>query len=265
MMKKWSHVLMLGLVCTLPVSALASIKVSNVASQFTYTPVKPKEQNLTQTIDFGFANTTGNTETLNFNGKYTAGYTTTGLNEKPMSLYFDTRAYLTKDQRVTTNEEYSIKVDLEHHLSDTWISYLYTRWLRNRFKNFQNKYQLGLGAGKTLFKNKKIALIAKLGMASNIEQYSNGQSRQNFHSLTQYLQYENTLNTHSRFFMKTGASENIDAFSKDYEVMAVVGLNFSLTEALYMVVEEEVSYDALPPVGFKKRDSKSIIRVGYTF
>ena len=220
---------------------------------------------LQQGINLGFANTTGNTETLNLNGKYTLGYSTEGYASKTLNMAFNASAYLTKSNDVTDNEEYSVNLGLEQYITDNnWLAYANASWLRNTFRNFDNKFLIGAGIGKELFNDKQQTLTAKLGIAYNIEQYTNNQSDHKFTSLTEYIEYDNKLNKTSLLYIRLGASQNFDDFN-DYEVLAVAGFNFVVAENLNVTIEEEIRYDKIPPIGFDTTDTKSIVRIGYTF
>jgi len=220
---------------------------------------------LQQGINLGFANTTGNTETLNLNGKYTLGYSTEGYASKILNIAFNASAYLTKSNDVTDNEEYSLNLGLEQYITDNnWLAYANASWLRNTFRNFDNKLLIGAGVGKELFNDNQHILKAKVGIAYNIESYTNNQNDHKFTSLTEYIEYDNILNKTSLLYIKFGASENFDDFN-DYELLAVAGFNFTVAENLNVTIEEEVRYDKIPPVGFNTTDTKSIVRVGYSF
>jgi len=122
-----------------------------------------------------------------------------------------------------------------------------------------------MGVGKELFRNAQHSLKVKIGTAYNIEDYSNNQEQKEFASLNEYIEYTNQLNTVSNLYVKLGSMQNFEDFSHDYEVLGVIGFNFAIAENISLSIEEEVKYDALPPVGFKKTDTKSIVRVGYNF
>lgn len=241
------------------------VEVSDVGDKYGYSSDTVKVGELVQSIDLGFANTTGNTNTLNFNGKYTFGYARKGYNDQPLHMGFNISAFRTEDESQITNEEYSAKVYLDQELQNKWLVYTFADWLRNEFRNFDNKVTVGAGIGKILLDDGKQVLKAKLGLAYNSEAYSNAQLTKTFTSLTQYIEYKNTLNETSKFYVHAGASENFDDLSSDYELTGVIGLDFIVSTDLHVIIEEEVTYDAVPPVGFKKTDTKSIIRLGYKF
>jgi len=247
-------------------SAVAAdeVKVADVEAQYSAKSSVKASDELKQSINLGFSNTTGNTDTLNLNGKYTMSFTTVGYDNEALKVGFDASAFVSKNNDVKDNEEYIANLGLEQYITDGWLGYASINWLRNEFRNFDNKFAVGAGIGKELFNNGQHSLKAKLGVAYNIEQYSNNQADHKYTSLNEYLEYNNKLNDVSNLYIKVGASENFDDFG-DYEVLAVAGLNFAVSENLSVTIEEEVRYDKIPPVGFDTTDTKSIVRVGYNF
>jgi len=241
------------------------VKVSDVSDMYEYTAETVKVGEMLQKIDLGFANTTGNTNTLNFNGKYTFGYAQEGYHAQPLYLGFNMSAFRTEDEKKTTNEEYSVKLYVDQSLMSNWLVYTFTHWLRNEFRNFDNKWTLGTGIGKVLLDEGNQSWRMKLGVAYNREEYSNTQDTDTFASLTQYIEYKNKLNENSKLYVHVGASENFQDLSGDYELTGVIGLDFTVGQDLHVILEEEVTYDAVPPVGFNKTDTKSIVRLGYSF
>jgi putative salt-induced outer membrane protein len=241
------------------------VKISDAIDGYAYSVDTIKVGEVIQSIDLGFANTTGNTNTLNFNGKYTFAYARKGYDDKTLHIGFNTSAFRTEDDSQITNEEYTSKLHLDQVFENKWLVYTFVSWLRNEFRNFDNKWVTGVGIGKVLFDDENHVWKAKVGVAYNHEDYSNEQTTETFTSLTQYLEYTNSLNTTSKLYLKAGASENFEDFSNDYELLGVLGLDFVVSTNLHVIIEEEVSYNAVPPVGFKKTDTKSIIRLGYTF
>lgn len=241
------------------------VKVSDVEAEYTNNKKVEAVSELKQSINFGFANTTGNTDTLNLNGKYTMTFTTVGYNDQALKVAFDASAFVTKNDGTKDNEEYTANLGLEQNILDGWFGYTSLNWLRNKFTNYDNKLVLGAGIGKEIFNDGKHSLKAKLGVAYNIENYSNDQDGRKFASLNEYLEYNNKLNATSSLYVKLGAMQNFKRFSEDYEFLVVAGLNFDVAENLSVTIEEEIRYDALPPVGFNETDTKTIIRVGYKF
>lgn len=258
----------LSIISALMLSAAAmadeEIKVSDVEAQYSSKSNVKVSNELKQSINLGFSNTTGNTDTLNLNGKYDMSFSTVGYAGQTLKVGFDASAFVTENNDVKDNEEFTANLGLEQYITDSWLGYASLNWLRNEFRNFDNKFAIGAGIGKELFNDGKHTFKVKLGVAYNIEQYSNAQEDHKYTSLNQYLEYNNKLNDVSNLYVKVGAAENFDDF-EDYEVLTVAGLNFAVAENLSVTLEGEVRYDKIPPVGFDTTDTKTIVRVGYNF
>ena len=253
-----------ALLLTATALTAADVKIDDVKGKYGSNPDIKASKELKQHIDFGFANTTGNTETLNLNGKYEASYLMPGYAGRDLSWMFDASVYLTKNDGVKDNEEYAANFAVEQKFAGKWFGYASLRWLRNAFRNFDSKTFLGAGVGNELYNDGQHRFEVKLGVAYNLEQYSNTQPDHDFTSFTQYAEYNNQLNKTSLLYLKAGASENFSDFN-DYEVMGVIGLTFDVAERLSVTLEGEVRYDHIPPVGFDTTDTKSIVRIGYSF
>ncbi len=185
---------------------------------------------------------------------------------KKLKVGFDTSAFLSKNDSITSNEEYTANLGLEQYITDGWLGYAAINWLRNPdFKNFDNKFAIGAGIGKELFNDGQHSLKAKLGVAYNIQQYADATEDAKFGSLNEYFEYVNKLNQTSTLFIKVGASENFDDFKNDYEILTSAGFNFSVAENISVTIEEEIFYDKIHPGTGKSTDTKSIVRVGYNF
>jgi len=242
------------------------IIISDVEAQYSGKSYIEVSEQLVQNINLGFSNTTGNTDTLNVNGKYTAAFTTTGLLNKKLKVGFDTTAYLTKNDSIVNSEEYTANLGVEQFISETWLGYGSVNWLRDsKFKNFDNKFTVGTGVGKELFNNGTQSFKIKLGLAYNIEQYADDTEELKFASLNEYIEYNYQLNPVSNFYIKVGAMEDIQDFSNNYEILTVAGLNFSVSKNISVTIEEEIRYDNMHPGTENDTDTKTIARVGYTF
>jgi putative salt-induced outer membrane protein YdiY len=236
----------------------------NVAGSYDMTGTVEAKKPLEQKIDIGFANTTGNTDTLNLNAKYALLGLTEGYAGRELKFSFDAGVYLTENDGTRDNEEYTLNAAAEQMLEDEWLLYGTIRWLRNTFRNYDSKTFVGIGVGKKLIDTPKHLFTIKFGVAYNDEVFSDGQPDRNFGSLTEYAEYRYRFSDKNEAYIQVGASENFDNFD-DYEILSVLGVDVALNNTLHLVVEEEIRYDNVPPVGFKKTDTKSIVRIGYLF
>jgi len=243
-----------------------TVALSDVEAQYSGKSSVTAGDELKQSINLGFSNTTGNTDTLNLNGKYDMSFTTVGYDDQKLKVGFDTSAFISKNDSVTSNEEYTANLGLEQYVTESWLGYASINWLRNPdFKNLDNKFSVGAGIGTELFNDGQHSLKVKLGIAYNIQQYADATADAEFASLNEYLEYVNILNKTSTLFIKVGASENFDDFQNDYEVLTSAGFNFTVAENLSVTIEEEILYDKVHPGTSKATDTKSIVRVGYNF
>ncbi|MBN2250071.1 MAG: DUF481 domain-containing protein [Campylobacterales bacterium] len=256
---------MIILLMFIGVASAEQIKLSNVETQYGVNKNMKATKELTQSIQVGFANTTGNTDTLNLNGRYRISFTIPGYKDKDLLVAFDSTAFLTENNDTRDSEEYTANFGLEQSITDGWLSYASINWLRNTFTNYDNQFAIGAGIGKELYNDGRHVFKAKLGVAYNIEDYSNAQENKRFGSLNHFFEYNNKLNATNNLYVKLGAMENFEDFSDDYRFTAVAGLIFAVAENMSVSIEEELRYDALPPIGFDKTDTKSIVRIGYDF
>jgi putative salt-induced outer membrane protein YdiY len=258
-----------SLLTLVALSSVASAEVAtttDVESKYTNKGKVEASEELRQSVNLGFSSTTGNTETVNVNGRYDFSFMTTGYDNNPLKVAFDASAFFTENNKVKSNEEFVSNLGLEQMLGNGWLGYTGLTWLRNPdFRNYDNKFAVGVGIGKELYNDGQHRFVAKLGTAYNIEDYANNQATEKFASLNEYLEYNNALNKISNLYLKVGAMQNFEDFKEDYEVVGVLGVNFAVGENINLSIEEEVAYDHLPAIGFQKTDTKSIVRLGYNF
>jgi len=236
----------------------------NVAAKYDTSVSIDAPKPLAQSIDFGFANTTGNTDTFNLNAKYKLTSLRKGYKEYALKLSFDASVYVTENDGIRDNEEYTINTAVEQMFANEWLAYATVRWLRNVFRNYDSKTFVGIGVGKILIDTKKYLFKLKVGVAYNDEIYSNTQPDEQFASVTEFIEYRYHLNRKNDAYILAGASENMED-GNDYEILTVAGVDVALNETLHLVVEEEIRYDNVPPSGYEKTDTKTIVRFGYTF
>jgi putative salt-induced outer membrane protein YdiY len=242
-----------------------AVKLTDVEAKYNATAKVEASKALKQHIGLGFANTTGNTDTLNFSFEYDFTYTTVGINDQELKVAFDSSAYISENDDVRDNEEYKAWLRLEQVISNDWFGYISARWLKNEFRNYDSKTGLGIGIGKDVYKDATQELKLALGVSYNFEQYTDNTPDEDFAALTQYLQYTNELNDISSLYLKLGALENFEDFSNDYELSMVAGVKFAIAQSLNLSIEAEIDYDALPSDGYDKTDTKTLIKLGYDF
>ena len=261
---KVSTLLFTSIALLTPVSAEDT--VTDVEAKYSNNSKVEASDELKQSLNLGFSNTTGNTKTLNVNGKYALSFISNGFQNNSLKTAFDASGFFTENNNIKNNEEYLANLGLEQMLGRGWLGYTGVNWLSNPdFRNYDNKIAIGLGVGKELYNDGQHLFTAKLGVSYNIEDFSNDQDTEEFGALNEYLEYANQLNTISKLYIKVGSMQNFDNFSNDYEVLGIVGVNFAVAENINLSLEGEALNDNLPALGFKKTDTKTIVRLGYNF
>jgi len=219
-----------------------------------------------QSVRFGFSHITGNVETLNLNAKYAMSVIVDGYGNQPLKFALLSSAYFSKGNDKKSNEEYFVDLGMEQVIYDGWLGYMATNWFRNpHFRNYNHKISFNTGIGKELLTDNINSFKLKLGVAYNIEDYSSNKETERYGSINGYIEYKNKLNENSNFNIKLGSMKNFSNTDKDYEALAVIGIDFSVTKNINIMVEEELHYDALPTGGLEKFDSKSMMTIGYHF
>ena len=276
------YILSLGVITSLS-SFLMADTVGDIDAEMSSTDIAGKysseakealvtaSETLKQNIKFGSANTSGNSETQNINGKYDMSFSNEGLFNELMKVKFDISGFVAKSDKKRVNEEYSSNLGFEQIIGDGWLAYTSALWFKNNFKNLDRKLSFGAGIGNEIFKTDKQSLTFKIGAGYNIENYIikadfDGEllSSRKFGSLNEYIEYNYQFNTTNQFFLKLGASENFEDIAKDYDILTSLGFNFSIAENLSISLTQEITFDAIP-VGDKKTDTKTIVSLGYNF
>jgi len=217
-----------------------------------------------QHIGAGYSSTSGNTHTSSFNAKYTFSHNTQFYALSKMSYTLEASAFMAKDHETRTAEEYKIFFNAKQPLPKKWLSYLSIGWLKNDFQNFSNKVDLSIGLGKILLGDTKQSLTVKLGPAVNYEAYTSG-GNNSYTSLNEYIEYQRRIRKENKFYIKVGAKENFADMKEDYELNSLIGLQTAIVDRLDLTIEYNAFYDHLPSEGFKKTDTKTVVRLGYDF
>jgi len=254
---------------------LLSLSTFCTASQFKSSNVEKKyflkneleiDEKLKQNLRFGFSSTTGNAETMYFNGKYTLSFTQSGYRNLPLKFSLLSNAYFNKSKNKKRNEEYLIDVGLEQVLYKKWLGYMFARWLKSpNIQKYNHKISANFGIGNKIIDNDDHSLKIKIGIAHHAENYSTDKDTKRYESLNEYIEYHNKINENSDINIKLGTIQNLSDLSNDYEMLGVIGFDFAISKNIRLTIEEELHYEAIPTEGLEKLNSKSLMSLGYLF
>ncbi len=246
-------------------SFLASDNVKYMKQYYVHHKTLPISDDLAKNIAFGLTATSGTTNTLNVNGRFRTFVSFEGIEGEPFKILFDSKAYLSKSNHKKNNEEYRIDINFEQSFGSSWLVYGAFSWLRNTFKNYDAYFTYNIGIGKSLINDESHLLTLKFGLGYNKEIYSNEQVAKTYLSFNQYLEYHYKLSKQDYFYIKIAVLENIEDFSKDYEILSVLGFDFMLGDNFSFSIEQEIYYDALRPEGDHTVDTRTVAKIGYRF
>ena len=256
-----SILLFLSTFCT-----ASQFKSSNVEKKYFLKNELKIDENLKQNLHFGFSSTTGNTETMYFNGRYTLSFTQSGYHDLPLKFSLLSNAYFNKSKNKKRNEEYLIDMGLEQILYRKWLGYVFARWLKSpNIQKYNHKISANFGIGNKIIDNDNHSLKIKIGIAHNTENYSSSKATRRYESMNEYIEYSNKINENSNLNIKLGTIQNLSNISNDYEMLSVIGFDFAISENISLTIEEELHYNAIPTQGLEKINSKSLMSLGYLF
>ena len=110
------------------------------------------------TGEFGFVNTTGNTESVAMNAKL--NFIRTG---KRWRHRFSGTALMTSEDGETDNERYTMEVQSDHKINEkAWLFGAF-RWDADKFGSYDPQVSLTAGYGRQLMKSEKHGLKAEIG------------------------------------------------------------------------------------------------------
>ncbi|CAA6808495.1 MAG: Unknown protein [uncultured Campylobacterales bacterium] len=213
-----------------------------------------------QNLEVGFVNTNGNTKTTNLNAKYILKNSFSDID-----YTFDIGTFSSKAEGETTAENYFANLNVEEEISNGWLGYAKLGWEKDRFRGFEGRYTAGLGVGKILLEDETQKLDIKIGLSYNHDHFTNDLGSSSYGALNESINYTNKLSETSDFYASVSSWQNLDDISDDYEVKSIAGVKYRLSTNLSLNAEINVDYDALPVPDTEKTDTKTIVKLSYSF
>lgn len=175
--------------------------------------VKPWEG----TGEFGFVNTTGNTETVALNLKLNFVRTTETWRHR-----FSGTALMTSEDGINDNERYTMEVQSDRRISEkSWLFGSF-RWDADKFGSYDPQLSLTAGYGRQLMKSEKHELKGEIGAGyRKLEERESGDSSSE--AIARFLlddswqMFASTLWT-NRLLVESGSSNTFSQFNTDLTV-----------------------------------------------
>ena len=209
------------------------------------------------TGEFGFVNTTGNTESVAMNLKLNFVRTTDRWRHR-----FSGTALVTSEDGNTDNERYTVEIQSDRSLSE--ISWLFgvLRWDADKFGSYDPQVSVTTGYGRQLMKSEKHELKGEIGAGwRKLEERVTGNSSSE--AIARFLlddswQVFKTTKWTNRVLVETGSSNTFTQFNTELAV--------SMTDRFAIKLGFEARHNtSIPPGETEKTDTITSANLVYNF
>ena len=207
--------------------------------------------------EFGFVNTTGNTESVAMNLKLNFVRTTDRWRHR-----FSGTALFTSEDGNTDNERYTVEVQSDRALSE--VSWLFGsfRWDADKFGSYDPQVSLTAGYGRQLMKSEKHELKGEIGagyrkLEERLSGYSSSEAIARFLLDDSWQVFKTTVWT-NRLLVEAGSSNTFTQFNS--------GLAVSMTDRFAIKLGFEARHNTtIPPGDEEHTDTITSANLVYNF
>jgi len=195
----------------------AGVLILSAASVFAQDEEEAEVKPWEGTGEFGFVNTTGNTESVALNLKLNFVRTTEKWRHR-----FSGTALMTSEDGNKDNERYTMEVQSDRSLNEkSWLFGSF-RWDADKFGSYDPQLSLTAGYGRQLMKSEKHELKGEIGagyrkLEERISGDSSGEAIARFLLDDSWQVFESTAWT-NRLLVETGSSNTFTQFNTDLTV-----------------------------------------------
>jgi putative salt-induced outer membrane protein len=211
----------------------------------------------TGTGEFGFVNTTGNTESVALNAKLNFV-----LTQERWRHRFSGTALNTSENGIDDNERYTTEVQSDRKLSEkSWLFGAF-RWDADKFGAYDPQMSLTAGYGRQLMKSEKHELIGEIGagwrkLEERVTGFSSTEAIARFLLDDSWQIFTSTLWT-NRLLIESGSSNTFTQFN--------TGLAVSMTERFALKLGFEARNNSrIPPGDTENTDTITSANLVYNF
>jgi len=236
---------------------LAACLVSSTVSVFAQEPEEETVDPWEGTGEFGFVNTTGNTQSLALNAKL--NFIRTG---KKWRHRFTGTALLTTEDGTTDNERYTIEVQSDRKINEkSWLFGAF-RGDSDKFGSYDPQLSVTTGYGRQLMKSEKHELKGEIGAGyRKLEETVSGDTSTDLIArflLDDTWQVFKTTVWTNRLLVESGSSNTFTQFN--------TGLAVSMTDRLAIKLGFEARNNTtIPPGDSESTDTITSANVVYNF
>jgi len=248
------HIMMRSLVKMAMVGCLI-LSVNNVFAQDA--EEEENTRNWEGAGEFGFVNTTGNTESTALNMRLNFL-----LNREKWRHRFTATALMTSEDGINDNERYTAEIQSDRNLNEkSWLFGSF-RWDADKFGSYDPQLSLTAGYGRQLMKSEKHELKGEVGagyrkLEERLSGDSSSEAIMRFLLDDSWQVFKTTLWT-NRLLVETGSSNTFTQFN--------TGLTVAMTDAFAVKLGFEARNNSrIPPGDSDKTDTITSVNLVYNF
>ncbi|UCF68588.1 MAG: DUF481 domain-containing protein [Acidobacteriota bacterium] len=219
------------------------------------------ERPWSDTAEFSFINTTGNSESTNvaFSNKFIYNWTDSDLTVTALALRTESSTFarrregdvvvVDKTSQVTT-ETYALDGKYRRNISDRFLWYVGAGWNKNEPAGINSRYYVSPGIGYRFFEDDKHSLVGEFGVTYTDETYvkplAPGQPEGNSYlGARGFLGYHRVLSESATFDTELELLQNLDE-TDDMRARWLTSVTASVTQKVALKASYMVLYDAEP-------------------
>lgn len=207
--------------------------------------------------EFGFVNTTGNTESTALNARLEFIKTTESWRHR-----FTATALMTSEDGIQDNERYTAEAQSDRSLNEkSWLFGSF-RWDSDKFGSYDPQMSLTAGYGRQLMKSEKHELKGEIGAGyRKLEERVSGNSEEEMimrFLLDDTWQVFSTTTWTNRLLVESGSSNTFTQFNS--------GLAVAMTDKFAVKLGFEARYNTqIPPGDTEDLDTITSVNLVYNF
>jgi putative salt-induced outer membrane protein len=211
---------------------------------------EPADKKWKDVAEFLFVQTSGNTDVRTLAFSNMLEYTFS----EPLKGVWNISALDSETDGEQTAERYYTDLRLDYLFTDHIYAYILGSWLKDEFAGFDNRYNIGPGAGYKILIGPKHFLLAEAGLGYAHEDYV-VEDDQAFMEGRAYGKYEYAFTEKNRFLLGSEYLQDFDDTS-NYKSNSEAAVISALTDILSLKVSYEVRFQNRPiPSDLEKTDT----------
>ncbi|WP_069471251.1 DUF481 domain-containing protein [Candidatus Marithrix sp. Canyon 246] len=206
--------------------------------------------------EFGFTQTSGNTDTQNIIGKLGINYL-----KQSWEHQFNIASLRAEDSNKLTAESYGLKFQSNYKWSETQYWFNRIKYEDDRFSGYDYQTSISTGYGFNVFKTKMTSLSLDIGIGFRQSQLIGATDAEQEPIAVAKIDYSKKIGSHTTFTQDF----SIDAGSENIHSEANTGLKVSITDTIAMKFSYSLKNNSEVPANVEKTDGITAVTLVYGF